>query len=313
MGRINLAFCDVFLIELRILIPFEMLELDEFLNWCDTKYTSAPHCQCGAACTNGSYCGGVQTNCYQCIKRVHSYRNSKVHYNCDKMLYYYALKHTYRFGAEIFFELWRLRNDIANWPDIYIASIGCGPCSELFGALSFWRTRGKSDALFHFRGFDTEPLWLPIMQQVCNCFNIADVLAVGQDAFVNYELSQERIDIIVLNYMLSDMKKFHDAQYQSFLQSLISLIKKKHPKYLLVNDIYLRVSLTASKELVTQLKQSGIGYKIWQGQYHHYNPSIGRWGNVIQKQSYAMNDAVIVNKYAPFSEVNGIQTIVKFV
>lgn len=290
-----------------------MEELNQFLNWCDQMYSNTPHCQCGAACTNGYYCKGVMQNCYACIQRVHSYRNSKVHYNCDKMLYYYALKHTYRFGAEMFFEFGKLRNDVTNWPDIYITSIGCGPCSELFGMLSLWRTLGKLDACFHFRGFDTEPLWHPIMHQVKTFFLAADVQPLGQDAFVYYGQSQERIDVMVLNYMLSDMKKFQPAQYQAFLNSLIALIAQKRPRYLLVNDIYLRVSLAASKELVTQLRQSGIACKIGAGQYHYYNPSIGQWGNVMPKQPYAMNDATIVNKYSPFPEVNGIQTIVKFI
>lgn len=289
-----------------------MHELDQFLNWCDQMYTNTPHCQCGNACTNSNYCGGIQTNCYECIKRVHSYRNSKVHYNCDKMLYYYALKHTYRFGAEVFFELEKLRNDVLNWPEIYITSIGCGPCTELFGVLSLWRTLGKTDACFHFRGFDTEPLWRPIMNRVPSFFNVADVRTFGQDAFAFHGQSRERMDVIVLNYMLSDMKKFYAAQYPVFLNNLINLIVQKCPKYLLVNDIYLIVSLAASKDLVTKLKQSGISYKIWMGQYHYYNPSIGKWGNVITKQPFAMNDAAIVNKYTPFPEVNGIQTIVKF-
>ena len=121
------------------------------------------------------------------------------------------------------------------------------------------------------------------------------------------------MNVIVLNYMLSDMKKFNAAQYPEFLNNLITLIEHKRPQYLLVNDIYLCVSLAASKDLVTKLKQSGLSYKIWMGQYHYYNPSIGQWGNVIPKQPFPMSDSAIVNQYSPFPEVNGIQTIVKFV
>ncbi|MBR3449332.1 MAG: hypothetical protein IKH24_00655 [Bacteroidales bacterium] len=229
------------------------------------------------------------------------------------MLYYYALKHTYRFGAEVFFELEKLRNDVLNWREMYITSIGCGPCSELFGILSLWRTVGKTDDSLHFRGFDTEPLWYPIMNGVRSFFNIADIQTFGQDAFAYHGQCRERMDVIVLNYMLSDMKKFNPAQYAAFLNNLINLIVQKRPKYLLVNDIYLIVSLAASGDLVKKMKQSGLSYKIWMGQYHYFNPSIGQWGNVIPKQPFAMNDAAIVNRYNPFPEVNGIQTIIKFV
>lgn len=289
-----------------------MVELDQFLDWCDVQYSNTPHCQCGAACTNGNYCRGQQTNCYACIKRVHDYRNNSVHYNCDKQVLYYTLKHTYRFGAEIFFELNKIRRDIATWQDVYIASIGCGPCSEAFGSLSFWRTLGKKDADFHYRGFDTEPLWQPIMQEVQGHFRVADVRTDPHDAFVYYGQSQERIDVIELNYMLSDMKKFNGAQYQLFLANLISLIRQKQPRYLLINDIYLRISLTASNELLKALKQSGLSYKGWAGQYHYYNPSIGRWGQEMQKEPFVMTDAGIVRRHTPFPVTNGIQTIIKF-
>lgn len=288
-----------------------MLELDQFLNWCDDQYSNTPHCQCGIACTNSSFCGGVQTNCYSCIKRVHSYRNRTVHYNCDKMLLYYVLKHTYRFGAEVFYLLGKLRNDISNWNDLSIASIGCGPCSELFGALSLWRTLGKNDAGFHFRGFDTEPLWQPIMNQLEIQFHALDVNIFGQDAFAYYNLSQDEIDIIILNYMLSDMRKFHASLFQGFLADLITLVRQKRPKYLLINDIYLQVSLTASRELINALKQAGLDYQCWKGQYHYFNPNIGQWGQQMQKHPYAMTNAAIVSNYQPFPEVNGIQTIIK--
>lgn len=289
-----------------------MIELDHFLQYCDNQYRNSMPCQCRALCTNSNYCQGTQSNCYACIKRVHSYRNKTVHYNCDKLVNYYVLKHTYRFGAEVFFEFNRIRNDISNWQEIYITSIGCGPCSELFGSLSFWRTLGKSDSDYHFRGFDTVQLWMPILNRVNTCFPNADVHAENQDAFAYYGISQERVDVIVLNYMLSDMKKFNGAQYPNFLANLISLIRLKRPQYLLINDIYLCISLAASKELIAALKGSGMHYRGIALQYHYYNPSIGQWGHKIDKQPFAMTDAAIVQKYNPFPEVNSIQTIIKF-
>ena len=290
-----------------------MQELDQYLNWCDEQYSNTPHCQCGIDCTNENYCGGIQTNCYSCIQRVHKWYNNKIHYNCGKMALYYVLKHTYRFGAEVFFELHRwLRNDICSWPDIYIASIGCGPCSELFGTLSLWRTLGKSDFSFHFRGFDIEPLWTPLRNQVKSYFRTIDVQPDINDAFTYYKNIQERVDVVILNYMLSDMRKFNTNQYQQFLTNLIAMISQIKPKYLLVNDIYLRDSLTASNELLKNLKQAKITYRSAALQYHVFNPSIGKWGNQIQKQPFAMSNAAIVSKYQPFPETNSIQTIIQF-
>lgn len=289
-----------------------MEELNHYLNWCDQMYTNSPHCQCGAECTNGNYCSGIQTNCYECIKRVHNHRNNKTHYNCDKMLYYYVLKHTYRFGAEIFYELHKLRNDIGKLDDIFIASIGCGPCTELFGAMSIWRTLGKQDASFHFRGFELEQMWQPLMTQACSYFNGSDALANLEDAFAYYQNSQERLDIIVLNYMLSDMFKFHSDSYSQFLDNLVTLVRQKNVRYLLVNDVYLLVSVGASNRLLRCMKDAGLAFKHVKLQYHSLHQYIGQFGKSIAKQPYAMTDASIVSKYEPFSEVNSIQTIIRF-
>lgn len=289
-----------------------MQELDQYLNWCDEQYSNTPHCQCGVGCTNENYCGGIQRDCYSCIQRVHKWYNNKIHYNCDKMVLYYVLKHTYRFSAEVFFELNRLRNDICKWSDLYIASIGCGPCSELFGTLSLWRTLGKSDFSFHFRGFDIEPLWIPLRNQVKSYFRTTDVQPDFNDAFAYYDNNQERVDIVILNYMLSDMRKFNTNQYQQFLTYLIAMISQNKPKYLLINDIYLRDSLTASDELLKRLRQDKITYRAAKLQYHFYNPSIGKWGYPIQKQPFDMSNAAIVSKYQPFPETNSIQTIIQF-
>ena len=289
-----------------------MIELDQLLTWCDTEYTNALHCQCGNACTNGNYCRGQQTNCYSCIQRVHSYGNHTYHYNCEKMVLYYTLKHCYRFGAEVFYEINRLKNDIVNWQEINITSIGCGPCSELFGALSFWRTIGKDDVDFHFRGFDTEPLWQPVMNQVQASFQAADVQTFGQDVFAYYGQSREPVDVIILNYMLSDMMKFHFGQYDQFLNNLIVLIRQKQPRYLLVNDVYLLVSVGATNKMLRFMKNANLNYKQAKLQYHNFHPYIGQFGKQVPKQPFVMSDASIVHKYAPFPETNSIQTYIKF-
>lgn len=289
-----------------------MLELDSFLNWCDTQYDNTQHCHCGIACTNGDYCKGQQNNCYLCIQRVHDYHNRTVHYNCDKMILYYVLKHCYRFGSEIFYALQKLRNDLCNWNDIYIVSIGCGPCTELFGALSQWRTMGKPDEQFHYRGFDTNNIWRSLMNQARSYFTMADVMVDIQSAFNYYQNCEERIDIIVLNYMLSDMMKFNNTCYDQFLKDLISLIQKKRPCYLLINDVYLLISVGATNRMLRFLAKAGLSYKGIKLQYHDFHPYIGQFGRQIHKQPYTMPNTEIVRKNNPFSEVNSIQAIIKF-
>ncbi|MCQ2171288.1 MAG: hypothetical protein MJZ17_00825 [Bacteroidales bacterium] len=289
-----------------------MKELEEYLNWCDQMYSSSSPCQCGNACTNANYCQGQQQDCYSCIQRVHHYWNTTIHYNCEKMVYCYTLKHGYRFGAEIFYEFQREQASLSQFEDIFIASIGCGPCTELFGSLLQWRSMGKPDSMYHFRGFDTERVWWDsLMQQVVTFFPNADVETYCEDVFAHYADCQERVDVIVLNYMLSDMKKFNPVAFNVFLDNLVTFIEQKHVRYIMVNDIYLKISVGASRDLLNALNHSGINCGILAWQYSGLNNFIGQYGQIIPRQKFRMNNASIVNRYAPFSEVNSIQTIIR--
>lgn len=289
----------------------EMVELENFLYYCDAQYQQASPCQCGQACTNNNYCRGAFTNCYACIKRVHNYNNNTTHYNCDKMIYCYALKHGYRFAAEIFYLFQRVQREIAQWDEIHIASIGCGPCTELFGALYHWRSLGKQDSHFHFRGFDLENLWRPIVSQIPLFFPGMDVHADIEDTFQHYHNQPEHVDVIVLNYMLSDMLKFHSGEYYNFLLTLCAMIRQVQPRYILVNDVYLKVSTIATERLLNCLTDQVLNYEFCKMQYHGLNTYIGQFGRSIARQPYSMPNQTIVDRYDPFRNVDSIQTIIR--
>ena len=289
-----------------------MRELDQYLGWCDSLYQSLPHCKCGKSCTNSNYCNGQQSNCYACIRRVHDYRNRTVHYNCEKMLYFYVLKHGYRFGSEIYYLFNSIKRIIKKWDHINIVSIGCGPCTELFGALSLWRRLGKSDATFHFRGYDLEQMWVNLMNYVQVLFQNMDVETNNSDAITSLIGTQEPVDIIVFNYMLSDMLKFHPLSFNGFLDSLCDLVRDKTPKFILVNDIYLKVSLNASSQIVNVLRNNGFSFNIVKSQYPSLNGFIGQHGNIIQRDPMCNMDPHIEAEYEPFPDVNSIQTIIQF-
>jgi hypothetical protein len=157
-----------------------------------------------------------------------------------------------------------------------------------------------------------EQLWSPIMTQVEGYFSVADVKTANADAFPLLSTSNDSVDVLILNYMLSDMRKFRAADYQLFLINLLNLIQQKQPRFILINDIYLKVSLGASTELLSYLAASGIQYRFYACQYHTLNTLIGTYGEIIPKQGFTMTDAEIVGKYNPFREVNSIQTIIRF-
>lgn len=289
-----------------------MVEFDSFLDWCDQGYRSCFPCRCGVSCTNNNYCNGIAANCYDCIRRVHAIGNRLVHYNCSKMVLYYVLKHGYRFRAEIIVLLYRIREFLSQQKELYITSVGCGPCTELFGCIHIWRLLGKQDEFFHFRGFDTDSIWSPLMDQVQKLFPNADVKNNCQDALLFYSNTDERVDIIILNYMLSDMKKFNSSHFSSFLTNFVGLIRCKKTRYILINDIYLKESLSASYELISLLSKAGLVDKLSKYQYCSLNSYIGQHGPIVNdKPQFKLQSSSIVREYDPFQEINSIQTIIK--
>ena len=108
------------------------------------------------------------------------------------------------------------------------------------------------------------------------------------------------------------MIKFHFEQYYNYLISLSELIKAKHPKYLLINDVYLKVSLSASLRLLDCFSLQGISFKNIKLRYHGLNSYIGEYGRQIDRQPYEMRNQHIVDTYDPFRYVDSIQTIIKF-
>ncbi len=288
-----------------------MQELNQYLRWCDDRYTNLPHCNCGEGCTNQNYCKGLQLDCYACIKRVHDYHNHSVHYNCVKMLYYYVLKHGYRFGSEVYYLFHALRRVIDKWDQVYIASIGCGPCTELFGALSKWRKLGKPDTAFHFRGYDLEPMWRDLMSFVPTIFTGPDVLISYSDAITGLMGLDEPLNIVILNYMLSDMLKFDEDSFDTFLSAFCDLIQNKRPRFILVNDIYLKVSLAATASLVQALKDKEFSLKHFDRQFAAFNSFIGQHGLIVDREPMCTMDATIKDKYNPFRYINSIQTIIQ--
>lgn len=291
-----------------------MEELKKFLIWCDHEYQASSPCNCGNLCSNMNYCQGNAVNCYNCIKRVHNVYNRTIHYNCSKMVLCYFMKHFLRFRAETIILLNEIRDYLIQQQDLYVTSIGCGPCTELFGSVFIWRYLDKQDEYFHYRGFDTAQIWNPIMIKVQSLFEKADIKTLPQDAFVYYHDSEERIDIIILNYMLSDMKKFNSSHFNSFLSNFVGLVRSKKPRYILINDVYLKESISASNELISCLNQTGILNGCKRIQYSNYNPYIGSFSNtIVYKRPLKMPNSPTIQKYDPFIKIRSIQAIIELI
>ena len=251
-------------------------------------------------------------DCYPCIRFIHDFNNRTVHYSCPKMMMYYVPKHLYRYSMEIMQLCGRIQS-ISKKDEIFFSSIGCGPCSELFGALSDWYNRGKDISKFHFKGFDTEQMWEPVMSGINSLFeNKIDVEALNYDFFSYYKENPSAVvDVIFLNFMLSDCIKFDEANFPNFVKRISEFLVDRKPAFLLINDIYCRNTIRAYNQLEKGLLDCApCRFGKWQ--YAEFNSFIGCFGEKVNPIKINSIPQSIVRKYDPFNYTNSVQSIIKF-
>ena len=209
-----------------------MSTIDSLINYCFDSYHSPKKCD---NCKNDNFCG-ESNNCYdKCIYQIHRNYNRTKTYNCSNMVLYYILKHFYCFVSEIeaFWECLKL--ETMHSP-IKIASIGCGPASELYAISNYKENKGV-EFDYTFIGFDLNEIWNEIWD--FNRTIIPQAEFYLKDAFDYYnENPEETPNVLILNYMLSDMAKFDHDNIKLFLSKLINLIDAMPiNSWVLLNDI----------------------------------------------------------------------------
>jgi len=149
------------------------------------------------------------------------------------MLYCYILKHFYRYASEIesIFERFFSKCKGHNLP---IASIGCGPASEFYGIIDFIENNPKNNITFTYTGLDVDDFWKPIWDYTEKNFPNAHFV---KEDFFQYYTNHDKPEIIIINYMLSDMAKYNQPEIQTFLDNLLSFIESLPYGMIIFNDI----------------------------------------------------------------------------
>lgn len=291
-----------------------MNEIYELFNYCATEYNNSTACHCGINCLNNNYCKQCAKDCYSCIHRVHAYTNNTVHYNCPRLTLFYVLKHGPRFIVEVYLLCKNqiISSFLSNRKQAYITSIGCGPCTELFALMWGWRNLHLNEDDLHYRGFDTDEIWGALIEKVNNIYAGKDIYAYCRNVFDYYRSSEEPIDIIIFNYMLSDAFKFDNSHYTSFLDQLAVLVSERKPSFILINDVYLLDSIGAANSLIRRMTLINPSLKVEKRQYHEVKPYIGQYGVIMSNKPKLKNIPAFLVEYDPFQEVNSIQTIIQF-
>lgn len=204
--------------------------IQELVGFCDKSF--ATH-------TQGLPCYGVpDMSCPDCLKKIHFEKDFERTYDCINMCYWYVCKNIYRYVTEMGWLLHDRKLGLRNRTEpLNICSIGCGPCSELI-ALEEYRKEYGLSFKYTYTGFDLNTVWEPIQRKVSSLSAPPNSIKfIPSDVFDYYADEDALPNMIILNYMLSDMLKYREDEFSAFIDNLCNFFAGLSSCVLLINDI----------------------------------------------------------------------------
>lgn len=284
--------------------------IQELVDYCDANYT--PNAK-SLPCHEDS-----SMSCMDCLKEIHFNRGTDRKYDCINMCHYYVCQDIYRYVTEM---AWLLHDKtlglrIRTAP-LNICSIGCGPCSELI-AIEEYRKGHELTFEYNYTGFDLNNVWRPIQEKVASLSASPDSIKfVYGDVFDYYEKTEERPNMVILNYMLSDMLRYGQAEFSIFVDNLCNFVSSLPSFALLINDINRGVDKSDPRwyypvilnSIINQCGKSNIDHRCY-----HFEDSMKRFFSYGDKRSTSgiliKAPDNIITKYTTNTECHSAQMII---
>ncbi len=300
-----------------------MVELDNLYKFCHQQYIS-DNCQ---NCPNGQCWHPGCASCDACLYDIHRACNHDKKYPCSKILYNYVLKCQSRYASEIAWALHKARPfTFYDENNILCCSIGCGPCSEFYGLVATLDSWKINRSKYIFYGFDERPnKWKDITDFIGTQFQDIRYGVVDSEFFAYAKSIQRPIDIMFVNYMLSDIMRYDKQKAFVCIDEFVQLIVSHKIKTLIINDIALfygandhcSSAYVAMNYLTNQLDRivdNGIEYQ----KYHFSDPNEFQptYGLKILDQNnnepkICFKHCTIVDEYKPWKELKSILLVIK--
>lgn len=218
-----------------------MIEFTNFLTACLQQYNA---CQpCINNCPHNHYCttnGCGLSNCGSCLNMIQRAYAPAFTYTCKKITYHYVLRFFNRFASEIASAIWGI--NFGNATKMNVISLGCGPGSEVYGIIKALRERNLAITL-NYQGYDLNNVWDDVLglSRAALAQTRHHIAFFRQDLFLNFVgFPGENVDLLILNYLLSDVEKFASktdkSQIKTFVGNLAWFVLVNNVKNILFND-----------------------------------------------------------------------------
>lgn len=300
---------DVLKPESTILIPMNDIKLIEY---CAEKYERNERCM---DCPNGD----CQGSCDECLRKIH-FNEIKRRYNCTNIVNCYVCKHLPRYLSEIYhlFESNPWLNQLGSFR---ILSIGCGPCSDLFGIARWMRDNEKENVSITYLGCDLNEIWADIHSKIKKLAIKSEqeikCKIIGTDAFSLFRAFEEKwpgeipFNILTLQYVMSDMVS-NEEEIIKFFKRLRRYIIGKMPSgsVVIINDINYEGTRKYYWELLSILREKGA-YKC---KTYHF-PCLGQkyypFGTEHLNVRLVQSPPEIANDFNVWKECRSSQMVIK--
>lgn len=214
--------------------------MDFFQNYIRDCIRNYSPCETGKCVDENCNCHcREKKSCTDCLSDMF---NNEEHanrvYKCIPITFSYVIRYTNRYASEIYTVLRckLVSNTFQNIKKLNVLSIGCGPATELVALEKFSREINKKIRYF---GFDPNSIWESAQNtlQTCLVNTNCDADFYSSEFQDNNEILP-KIDILILNYIVSDIYKHNRDGVEKFLENITKIIKKmKKNSIIIINDV----------------------------------------------------------------------------
>jgi hypothetical protein len=208
--------------------------LDKIIEFCVSHYSNDYKC---ANCLNDE----CQQSCKKCLEDINFNKNPiriKKGYDCLNITFYYCGKYGFKYSSEIEKLLIENEDWFASFEHYNIVSIGCGPCTDLYGFLNYLNSI-YSEKHIKYCGIDKNKIWSTIHNTIQSIQfpNLATRFIYEDIEKIKFKNTP---NIIIMQYLLSDMlSSGYDLNtlYKFLTKNIVS--KMSRGDCIIINDINL--------------------------------------------------------------------------
>lgn len=216
-----------------------MKEFIDFLSECYKQYNNCV--PCNNNCPHNYYCttcGCQLATCNRCMNHIQWANPPSFTYSCSKITLHYMLRFVNRFASEIAYAM--AKYNFGSIKKYNVVSLGCGPGSEVYGLVRVLRAR-KLPIILDYQGYDLNGVWKTVQDiSKSSLSKTGHKIQFFKDDMFNkfVGFNGESIDLLILNYLLSDVEKFSSniGQKQSFVGDLSWFVIMNDVHNILFND-----------------------------------------------------------------------------